>query len=143
MIVELFHVKRTVEPYGTVAHNIITERSTIIKICTSHPVIRGFISRVGIQPVEDWQQVQRQLIRRLERLVIIQRNTEVADARPHRIFPCLIAVRIQVFVDRRIRLLYLRVCGTVECHVEILCQVPTQLELAVPHELLIEDKRKL
>ena len=55
----------------------------------------------------------------------------------------MILVGIKVFVDRGIRFLYLGMSSAIERHVEILRQVPTQGELTIPQELLIEYQWQL
>ena len=57
------------------------------------------------------------------------------DGCPHGVLPCLIAVGIEVFVYGCVRLLNLCVRGALEVHVQVLSEVPTQVELAVPQEL--------
>ena len=62
------------------------------------------------------------------------------DTGPYGVLPCGIAIGIEVFVHRGIGFLYLGMGGTLEVHVEILGEVPTQLEIAVPQELLTEGE---
>ena len=62
------------------------------------------------------------------------------DALPYRILPRIIALGIEVLVDRQIaqRLFYLRLRARLEIHVEIAREVPAQGETTVPQELGIE-----
>ena len=87
--------------------------------------------------------IERQLIRHVERLIVVQRTSKVLYTCPHRVFPCRILVWIEVFVYRRVRFFYLGMGSTVEVHVEVLGQIPSYRELTVPQELLAERKRQL
>ena len=64
-------------------------------------------------------------------------------ARPYGVLPCRISVGIKVFVHRSVRLFYLGVGATLEVHVDVLGEVPTQIELSVPQELRREGEREL
>ena len=57
------------------------------------------------------------------------------DGCPHRVLPSRVAIGIEVLVYGCVRLLYLCVRGALEVHVQILREVPAQVELAVPQEL--------
>ena len=67
----------------------------------------------------------------------------MADALLHGVLPGCVAVGIEVFVDGRVGLLYLSMSGTLEVHVEILGEVPSEREVAVPDELLAEGQRQV
>ena len=60
----------------------------------------------------------------------------------HRVFPCLVAVGIEVFVDLRVRLLDFSLCATLECKVQSLEDVPLEREIAVPSPVLAEGGRQ-
>ena len=62
------------------------------------------------------------------------------DAGPHRVFPCLIVVGIEVFVHGRIGLLNLGMCGAAKVHVQVLGEVPAYAKLTVPQELRVEGE---
>ena len=142
-VIKLLEVERSVEVQRAVVVDDITKRRAVLEVGTTHPAISGVVRCVGIQPLEDGQQVQRQLVAGLERLAIVEWRAEVAQGVLHRIFPCIVAVWIEVFVDRRVGLFHLGMSGTLEVHVQILRQVPTQREVTVPEELLTERQRQL
>ena len=135
-VIEFLKVERSVEVQRAVVIDDITKRRAVLEVSTTHPAISGVVRCVGIQPLEDGQQVQRQLVAGLERLAIVEWRAEVAQGVLHRVFPCIVAVRIEVFVDRRVGLFHFGMSGTLEVHVQILRQVPTQREVTVPKELL-------
>ena len=99
MVVERLHVQRTVDVGLAVVIDDVACRGAILQFGTATPVVSGGIVRIGIEPVEDRQLIERQLIGGGEVLPIVQRTTEVLDAAPHGILPCRIAVGIEVFVD--------------------------------------------
>ena len=135
MIVERLHVDGTVNIEVTATVDGVAERSTVFEFRTSHPrIVRGERS-IAVEPVEDWQFVQRQLIGSRYLLLVVERRTEVTDALLHRVLPSLITIRIKVLVDRRARLLDLGMGGTLEVEVQVLREVPAQGEVSVPEEL--------
>ena len=134
-IIKLLEVERSVEVQRAVVIDDITKRRAVLEVGTTHPAISGVVRCVGIQPLEDGQQVQRQLVAGLERLAIVEWRAEVAQGVLHRVFPCIVAVWIEVFVDGCIGLFHLGMSGTLEVHVQILRQVPTQREVTIPKEL--------
>ena len=68
----------------------------------------------------------------------VERTAQVLDARPHRIFPCRIAIGIKVFVDGSVGFLHLSMGGRLEVHVQVLREVPAYLEFPVEQELFVE-----
>ena len=137
VVVERLHVERAVDGNLTVVGDGVTQRRAVFLLTTTHPVIGCGVVGIGIQPVEDGQLVQRQLIRGRERLAVVQRTTEVLDASPYGVFPCRIAVGIEVFVDRLVAvgLLNLGLRARLEIHVQVLGEIPAQREVTVPQEL--------
>ena len=73
MIVERFHIQRTVDVQLTVVGNGVTQVDTLLCDGTALPVVSGIIADVGIDPVEDGQFVQRHLIGGRKRLSVVQR----------------------------------------------------------------------
>ena len=73
----------------------------------------------------------------------VERTSQILETGPHRVFPSRIAIGIEVFVDGGIGFLNLCMCGRLEVHVQVLCEVPAQLELTVEEELLIELQRQV
>ena len=65
------------------------------------------------------------------------------DALLDRILPSRVLLRIEVLVDGRIGFFYLCAGSTLEVHVQVLGQVPAQLEVAVPEELFVELQRQV
>ena len=62
----------------------------------------------------------------------------MSDALPYAVLPRLVLRGVEIFVDSRVRFLYLGMCGTLETHVDVLGEVPAELEFTVPKELLGE-----
>ena len=65
------------------------------------------------------------------------------DTCPHGVFPCLIMVGIEVFIDRGIWLFNLRMGGTAKVSVQVLGQVPPYGEIPSPQELFTESQWQL
>ena len=124
MVIELLHVEGAVKTDLTVVADGVAQRRAVFKVGATHPVVGGGVLGVGVHPVEDGYEVERQLVGSRERLVIVERRSEMLDARPHRVFPCLILVGIEVLVHRRVGFLYFRVRGALEVHVQVLREVP-------------------
>ena len=143
MVVKPFKIERSVKVERAVCRYLVTQRRSVLKVGSAGPAVGCIIVGIRVDPVEYRNKIQRQLIRHVERLVIVKRASKVLYTCPHRIFPCRILVGIEVFVYRRVRFFYLGMCGTVEVHVEILGQVPAYRELTVPQELLAEGQRQL
>ena len=72
MVVERFHIQRTVDVQLTVVGNGVTQVDTLLCDGTALPVVSGIIAGVGIDPVEDGQLVQRHLIGGRKRLTVVQ-----------------------------------------------------------------------
>ena len=73
MVVERFHIQRTVDVQLTVVGNGVTQINALLCNGTALPVVSGIIADVGIDPVEDGQLVQRHLIGGRKRLTVVQR----------------------------------------------------------------------
>ena len=125
MIVECLEIPLRVDVEVAVVADGIAERRSVLEFRTTHPRIGGIITCVGVEPIEDRHLVERQLIRCLECLLIVERASPRLHTLPHRVLPCLILLWIEVFVDWGVWFLYLCVCGTLEIHVQVLCEVPT------------------
>ena len=104
---------------------------------STHPVVCGVVGTVDVHPVEYRDELEGRLVGEGEGLLIVERCAHVEDALPYGVLPCVVAVGVEVLVDRRIRLFDLRVGGTLEVHVQILCEVPAKGEFAVPKELRV------
>ena len=144
MVVERLHVERAVDGNLTIVGDGVAQRRAVLLLTTTHPVVGSGVVGIGIHPVEDGQLVQRQLIGSRKRLAVVQRTAEVLDAGPHRVFPCRVAVGIEVFVDGLVAVgfLNLSLCARLEVHVEVLGEVPAQREVTVPQELRVEGDRQ-
>ena len=77
MVVQLLKIKLSVDIYLAVVGNSIAKRCSIFKVGTSHPIVGCIVRRIRCYPVEYWQQVDRQLIRCLERLIVVKRCTHM------------------------------------------------------------------
>ena len=142
-VVEFLQVERSIDVQRTVVVDGISERSAILQIGTAHPAVAGVVAGIGIQPFEDGDEIQRKLVAGLERLAVVEWRTEMAQRVVHGVFPRFVAVGIEVLVDGGVGFLHLGVGGRLEVHVEVLRQVPTQREVAVPEELFVERQRQL
>ena len=143
MIVEFHQIERTIEVQTAIGVDGISIRNTVLILRTLVPGIGGIVRSIGIDPVEDGNQIERQLVGSRKGLIIIQWCSPVLDAGPNRIFPGMVLVSIKVLIDWGIRFLYLRMSGTLEVHVQVLGQVPAHRELTVPEELFAERQRQL
>ena len=121
----------------------IAIRVALLILGASFPRVVAVVRGIRVHPVEDRQQVERHLVGCLEGLLIVEWHAPVLDAGPYRIFPSVILVGIEVLVHRCVRFLYLGMGSTLEVHVQVLGQVPTQGELSIPKELLAEGKRQV
>ena len=144
MVVERFHIDVAVNSHLSVVANGVTHRGAVFQLCAAHPVIGSVIRGIGSQPVEDGQLVQWHLIAGRKGLTVVERTSEVLDALPYRVFPGMIAVGIEVFVDGQvaIRLFNLRLCARLEVHVQVLGEIPAYGEVTVPQELRTEGDRQ-
>ena len=142
-IIEFREVEVAVDLQLPVIGDGVAEVRAVLELRPPLPSIGRVVGGIGAHPGEDGEEVQRQLIAGGERLLVVEGRTEVTDACPHRVFPGLELVGIEVFVHGGVGLLDLRIRGTLEVHVQVLCQIPAHGELAVPQELLGECQRKL
>ena len=143
MVIQGLHIEVAIDIQLSVVGNGITQIRSIIKVCTTYPVIGGRIGSITGNPIEDRQFVKGQLQGGCKRLLVVERRSEMTDTLPYRVFPCLITLRIEVFIDGGIRLFYLCMCGRLETHVQVLRQVPANSELTIPEELLVEGQWQL
>ena len=136
VVVERLHVQISVDVDLTVVGDGITQVRTILQLCTAHPVVSGIIGSIGIEPVQDGQLVERQLIAGGEGLAVVQGRTEMLDALPYRVLPRLVAVGVEVLVDGQIAVGFFDfgLRARLEVHVEVPGQVPAQGEGTVPEE---------
>ncbi len=84
----------------------IAIRVAVLILRTSLPRIVGVVGGIGIHPVEDWQQIDRQLIGCREVLTVVERRTPVLDTllpdSIHGILPGMILVGIEIRIHIRI-----------------------------------------
>ena len=142
VVVELLEAEGAVEVERAVVGDGVTQRCAVFELGSTNPVVGGVVGGIGCHPIEDGDEVERQLVAGLERLVVVERRTERADALLDGVFPSGVLVGIEVAVDGRVGFLDLGVGGTLEVHVEVLREVPAQREIAVPQELLAEGQRQ-
>ena len=71
LVVKAHEVERSVEVEVAIVGNGVAQRRAVFELCTANPTIGGVIGEVGINPIEDGQQVERRLIGEGERLVIV------------------------------------------------------------------------
>ena len=140
LVVESLQTERTVEVERAVVGNDVAERSAVFEVGSAHPIIGRVEGNIACHPVENRDKVERQLIGRLERLIVVERRSEVAQRRFHRVFPRLVAVGVEVFVDDGVRFLDFGVGGALEVHMKVFREVPANREIAVPQELLAERR---
>ena len=148
MIVELDQIERTVEGQLAMSINGIAIGVAILIFHTPLPRIVGTIRSIGVHPVENRQQVERHLIGSRKTLTIIERSTPSSDTIEHgtsvyRILPGMILISIKIRIHIRIWHIYLCMGSTLEVHVKIPGQVPTQSKFTVPKELIAECNRQL
>ena len=138
MVVERLQIQGAVDVDVAVVGDDVAQRGSVFQIRTTYPGVGGVVGSVAVEPVEDGQLVERQLIGGGKRLPIVQGDAPVQDALLDRVFPGGIAFGVQVLVHRRIGFLNLCPGGTLEVGVQVLGQVPAQLEITVPEELFVE-----
>ena len=140
VVVEGLHVEGAVDIQVTVRVDDIAQAAAIVALRATHPCIAAVIRGIGIHPVQNRQFVQRQLVAGSHLLLVVERRSEILDTRPHRVFPSRIAIGIEVFVHRGVGFFDLRMGSRLEVEVQILGKVPTEGEVAVPEELLVEGQ---
>ena len=148
VVVEAHQVEVSVNRQLALGVDGVAIRVAVLILRTSLPSIVGVVGGIGIHPVEDWQQMDRQLIGCREVLTVVERRTPTLHTLPyrtsiHRILPGMILVGIEIGIHIRIRHIYLCMGGTLEVHVQVLGQIPAQRELAVPEELVAHGERQL
>ena len=79
MIVQFLHIELGVDIGLTVVGYVIAKRRAVFKVGTAHPIVRSRIAGIGRNPVEYGQQIDRQLVRSLELLVVVERCAHVLD----------------------------------------------------------------
>ena len=79
MVVQFLHVELGVDISLTVVGYIVAKRRAVLKVGAAHPIVRCRIAGVGRNPVEHGQQIDRQLVRSLELLVVVERCAHVLD----------------------------------------------------------------
>ena len=127
MVVERLQVDGSVDVDGAVVGNGVAQRCAVVELCTALPGVRRGVLGVGLEPVQEWNLLERRLVGCGEVLVVVERCSPVLQAGPYGVFPCLVGVGVQVFVDGGVGLLNLGSCGRGEAHVEVLGEVPSQL----------------
>ena len=145
VVVERLHVEVAVDVQLAVVRYGVAQRRAVGQLRAAHPVVGGRIAGIRGDPVEDGQLVQRQLVAGGEGLPIVERAAEVLDAGPYGVFPCRVAVGIEVFVDGLVAVgfLHLSLCARLEVQVQRLGDIPAQREVAVPEYLRVECRRHL
>ena len=141
MVIERLQVQCPVDVQVAVAGDGVAESLSVLQLSTARPGIGRIIGGVAVHPVENRQLVQRQLVTGSKCLPVVQRRAEVHDAVLHRVLPDGVEFGIEILVDRcvlAVGFLYLCTCGTLEVHVQVLRQVPTELEVTVPQHLTVE-----
>ena len=148
VVVEAYQIEASVNRQLALGVDGVAIRVAVLILRTSLPSIVGVVGGIGIHPVEDRQQMDRQLIGCREVLTVVERRTPALHTLPyrtpiHRILPGMILVGIKIGIHIRIRHIYLCMGGTLEVHVQVLGQIPAQRELAVPEELVAHGERQL
>ena len=80
MVVEFLQIERAIDVGRTVHRNHITQRRAVFQIGASCPIIGRVVAGITVHPIEDGQQVERQLVGCLERLVVVQWLSPTIDA---------------------------------------------------------------
>ena len=140
MVVERLQVERAVDVQTAVAADGVAKTGTVVEFRSPYPRVMGVIRGIGIDPVEDGQFIQWQLVGGCHLLLVVERSAEVTDALLHRVFPRTILIGVEILVDGRIGLLDLGTGSTLKVEVQIPREVPSEGEVAVPEELLGEDQ---
>ena len=148
VVVEAYQIEASVYRQLALGVDGVAIRVAVLILRASLPSIVGVVGGIGTHPVEDWQQMDRQLIGCREVLTVVERRTPALHTLPyrtpiHRILPGMILVGIEIGIHIRIRHIYLCMGGTLEVHVQVLGQIPAQRELAVPKELVAHGERQL
>ena len=76
MVVESLQVESPVDIQVALIADGVTQRRTVIEVGTPQPGVGGFVGGIGLQPVEDRQFVERQLVTGIERLLVVERHAE-------------------------------------------------------------------
>ena len=105
------------------------------------PVVGGVIGQRAVRPVEHGDVLQRHVPGDVEGLVILQRGSHIADALLHGVFPHLVIVGVEPFVDLHVRLLDAGVGAGGEVHAEVGGEIPTQAERSIPQEVVAEGEQ--
>ena len=140
VVVERLQVERAVDVQTAVAADGVAKTGTVVEFRSPYPRVMGVIRGIGIDPVEDGQFIQWQLVGGCHLLLVVERSAEVTDALLHRVFPRTILIGVEILVDGRIGLLDLGTGSTLKVEVQIPREVPSEGEVAVPEELLGEDQ---
>ena len=121
----------------------MSQRGSVFQLSTSVPSVVAGIAAIETEPTQYRYLIERHLVRAVERRGVGQRTSEVGKTGLHRVFPSIIGIGIQIFVDDRIRFLNLCMSSRGVLHRQRFEDVPTQGELTVPKELFREGKRQL
>ena len=143
VVVELFHVERAVQVERAVVRDAVAQRGSVFEVGAAHPVVGGVVAGIGIHPVENGDEVQRQLVAGGEVLVVVEGRAHALDAAPDAVFPRRVFVGVKRFVDGSVGFFNLGMGAAVEVEVQVAGDVPAQGELAVPEELLVEGQGEL
>ena len=135
VVVERFEVEAGVVGGAARVGDVVAHGGAVFEVGAARPVVRAVVGKVGGEPVEERQFVERQFPGEIKGLLIRQGASHVLDAVPNGIFPCRVAVGKEILVHSRIGLLDFSVCAGRERGVDALRQVPAQLERAVPKEV--------
>ena len=135
VVVERLEVEACVVGLAAGVGDVVAHGRAVFEVGAARPVVRAVVGKVGGEPVEERQFVERQFPGEIKGLLIRQGTPHVLDALPNGIFPGRVAVGVEVLVHSRIGLLDFSVCARRERGVYALRQVPAQLERAVPKEV--------
>ena len=141
VVVERFEVEACVVGGAARVGDVVAHGGAVFEVGAARPVVRAVVGKVGGEPVEERQFVERQFPGEIKGLLIRQGASHVLDAVPYGVLPSRVAVGKEVLVHSRIGLLDFSVCAGRERGVDALRQVPAQLERAVPKEVARPGER--
>ena len=87
MVVERLEVQRAVDVQVAAAVDGVTQRGAVVEFRSAYPRIVARIGGITVEPVEDREFVQWQLVGGRHLLLVVERCTQILDALPDGVLP--------------------------------------------------------
>ena len=136
LVVERFEVELAVKLPLRVVLNGIARRCLLVDLCAAIPLIGRLIFGRKVDPVGPGDLVDRYRPGDVERLVIIDRCSQLPYLSPDGVLPALVVIGVKIAVDWSVRLVDTRIRSRLEVGLQCLGDVPRNAGLTQHGERL-------